>query len=1390
MNTLLLSKKWSWLLVCFALPVLANTELSIDDFFIAVVEGDLNGSKMTAVGLVLKSDKRQAFPNADSYSYFGFFNESGGLAKRDNDAGFYNVMSMGGSVNPFNFVEWVNKVLGTKNDDLKLVDDFILSLEGRDFSFEKIEKKHLEKEIQAPIKHKDIHVGPGKSYKEISSRIHIIFDFLLPNLENKPSSDQGFSTNEIEKILSSLYENKIINFGYENLLQALNKAQEGDLNGVYSLLIDNQKEIPEELKQRLTAALSKKNYFEADIPKIIAIMNPYQNDAQLLGSINSLSKLNVNRSGESDLWSNIDNINTYISLGFIFVFLLALICCLLYILKIKSGPPNESKSKSILSDAILAKLVGRLDASKASGSNIELLANFLIKEHWISKDRHVKKFLDPEVALPEFKKEVDRVYQSFVQEPDLRNALIPAIHSIADAIDHCKKDKIDPAYLKFSAYIKKTFPQDVADIFVKHQQGLVLYNQGRLLQAKLESKNAQKDPQSGANEEKVAFANRLLMHFGVRSIQRLQADLLRLDGLLPVSDPQQGFSQRVSSLERFFAEFWGLPVGNQLSLAKQAGAAESLGSSKGSPAQTSLGFERESDKTNDGKTGENTPFQGEADPQEGSWNDWPPDSKLQRQSHQHAKKDATRKLDHDEPKKLEEESHNLNDWREVFRVVRHKLNAYDQLMGELQAFRKYLPPKTGAPLSLLERYLSQITPVFSGEDLHQVKMELEDICHSARSSVVLLRKARGDSKSKLPKFTLKDLLKSIEQDVGSLAELLSFRKELTSLAGKGPQHPADVKRFFKQKMILLAGSEVGLKTISGLENRPEKIFDKLRAVIEPLATELLAPLDCQALNTKLQLVTNESSRVITLHRGQESLELYLKQSGAKGLSSFSALLAQICEHFGTQDFRIIANAVVDLDESVRSFLIEKRAQQAPLLQVTAIRERLKYLRNSEQQYRQLQEPYQQQLESGRDLPEVLRRDRKTVARFEQLSARYGQQGQTSLAFADFFEQQVGAYWKSIRLRSKDPLSEHFSFSSFGQILSKILRRNDDVESLVAEKEHQAEKARQQTEKALRSLHELNDSLGFSPGNYEQEAKTLAKGLDGLLVLVDSQQSIANSFQERVYQATLHLQRLKDDLATLNPEQGEKDFHQTITWTIAWAGAIQSLAFNFANDLGFDTQELSQPRQLTAFAKQWNLEKEQDLGPLRLGLATAKTCWRLALDEVAHAHTQNLAEDLALDRILKSLDDLISKLATTPSDRLWNDAVGPGFARGALNNLLRAQMVLETFYLDKPQFAYLLQAIRLAGNAIQTAVARQNIRFVRVDLLRDGLNAALCESQGSVDETYTRVAVVRKQVQQTLAKGNKSFLVDMPKWPFFVDGKLSKGKACVVHPGQWLGGSKS
>ncbi|NJL27044.1 MAG: hypothetical protein HC897_03755 [Thermoanaerobaculia bacterium] len=208
--------------------------------------------------------------------------------------------------------------------------------------------------------------------------------------------------------------------------------------------------------------------------------------------------------------------------------------------------------------------------------------------------------------------------------------------------------------------------------------------------------------------------------------------------------------------------------------------------------------------------------------------------------------------------------------------------------------------------------------------------------------------------------------------------------------------------------------------------------------------------------------------------------------------------------------------------------------------------------------------------------------------------------------------------------------------------------------------------------------------------------------------------------------------------------------------------------------------------------------EQQVALLGSELSTVRAPLRLALQgaylelqrnsAVLEGEAALLAEALHLAEINQQIDGFLDHLEEQPTEQALWTRIERAFGAQWLHNLLRAELVLETYYRDQPELLAPFEPVRAAAAAFRRALRGLGKGVEPIFLLHPfpaELPPGWEKPSYNADQRLRRLPTVRRRVQKLLEK-YQGFIIDIDHFRLAGQDLAIRGtcRAVVVSPGEW------
>lgn len=199
------------------------------------------------------------------------------------------------------------------------------------------------------------------------------------------------------------------------------------------------------------------------------------------------------------------------------------------------------------------------------------------------------------------------------------------------------------------------------------------------------------------------------------------------------------------------------------------------------------------------------------------------------------------------------------------------------------------------------------------------------------------------------------------------------------------------------------------------------------------------------------------------------------------------------------------------------------------------------------------------------------------------------------------------------------------------------------------------------------------------------------------------------------------------------------------------------------------------------------EQEAESGiylQLRMALSAALTALEKATKTDDSDEQRVVLDALLLDKVKQGVRDLLARMGDYSGEQLWSEGIYDGFDRKWLHYLLRADLLLSSYYAEQREFGPLRKAVSLACSALLAALYEFEVEVVEV-----GLFGELPRNMetASIQSLIRKLPAVREKIQAKLQNsGTGELTVDVTSFPYLVKGRQeNRGCASLANPSAWL-----
>jgi hypothetical protein len=193
--------------------------------------------------------------------------------------------------------------------------------------------------------------------------------------------------------------------------------------------------------------------------------------------------------------------------------------------------------------------------------------------------------------------------------------------------------------------------------------------------------------------------------------------------------------------------------------------------------------------------------------------------------------------------------------------------------------------------------------------------------------------------------------------------------------------------------------------------------------------------------------------------------------------------------------------------------------------------------------------------------------------------------------------------------------------------------------------------------------------------------------------------------------------------------------------------------------------------------------------LRLRLSAAIPALDQAVEDVRKAGRGDALDALRISDFKDQLRGLLTNMEDFTGDAMWKDCLSSGFSQQWLHNLLRAELLAQTYFAeDEALLARLVDPLTEASRALRATIRHFNVRVPFLILLSKPPDGARVDYE--VDPRLSKLPEVKRKVQATLraqgnVEGGLNFIVDVGLFPFQSESTDDfGGRVVVVSPVEW------
>jgi len=296
-------------------------------------------------------------------------------------------------------------------------------------------------------------------------------------------------------------------------------------------------------------------------------------------------------------------------------------------------------------------------------------------------------------------------------------------------------------------------------------------------------------------------------------------------------------------------------------------------------------------------------------------------------------------------------------------------------------------------------------------------------------------------------------------------------------------------------------------------------------------------------------------------------------------------------------------------------------------------------------------------------------------------------------------------------------------------------------------------------------------------DYREVADQVNRALPGIsgsmMVMVESLATEYLKLEPEARRA-LQLQAERDDL-----QRRLETAHSQLV-------ASKELVEEIALQLNYKADHLKEDEQAVVLALS-QLRKERKSSvyqQLRMGLSAALIALEKATRATGSAEQAEVIEALYLDKVRKGLKELLAEMEEYSGDRLWSVGLTAGFSQKWLHYLIRADLLLRTYYTGKRDFRLLREAVSMACSSTQAALYELNVDVIEIGLFEPLPQGIETEP---VYPSLRSLPTVKDKVRRKLqSMDNGEVVVDVTSFPYRVSGEQrNPGRVSLVNPSAWL-----
>lgn len=224
----------------------------------------------------------------------------------------------------------------------------------------------------------------------------------------------------------------------------------------------------------------------------------------------------------------------------------------------------------------------------------------------------------------------------------------------------------------------------------------------------------------------------------------------------------------------------------------------------------------------------------------------------------------------------------------------------------------------------------------------------------------------------------------------------------------------------------------------------------------------------------------------------------------------------------------------------------------------------------------------------------------------------------------------------------------------------------------------------------------------------------------------------------------------------------------------------ALEFNFKPDSLNGNEQA-----ITATLNRLKTERESRVYlQLRFGLSSALIALEKTNTSNGSEERNDVVQALHLDKVKSGIQILLRQMEGYTGEELWHNGLSEGFSQKWLHYLIRADLLLGTYYADQKDFSFLRRAISLACSTILIALHEFQVEVVEVGLLAERPKEIDTEA---IHSGIRNLPAVRDKIGWKLTNTQiQELVVDVTSFPYFVKGvQENRGRAALANPSAWV-----